>query len=433
MRTRLKETSKFLNFSLFVIIKPCNFLGTIKIILMTIIAFNYLPMPETAIAQTLDEAVTEQLKIGPLLGLPCEKLLFNRSVADLLEGGALREDICDRSAPIGNAFPSQSTGGGAGTPTTLPSIVQKKLDEEKEDKSVDATNESGERFGFFISGGYETLDRDVTTFEDSYSSDILRLTIGSDANISKRLTVGLAFDTSNQNGDFGNGGGFDVESYGLVGFGLYRPTNNSFIQIYGSYTLKSNERKRFATFTETEKSSGEITLSISGRPDADFDVDQYSAGGQIGYDYQHSGLTIGPRAGLDWIYTDFDTYSEKSDSGLALTFHNDEVTSLQSHIGLLATFTTSTSFGVVTMQPSLFWKHEFEQGQRDVEVSFVEDLEAKRFTYQTEKPDRDFFELNAGVSVVLPNGIQGFVNFRTLLGHSYFDSYAGTVGLRVEL
>ena len=72
---------------------------------------------------------------------------------------------------------------------------------------------------------------------------------------------------------------------------------------------------------------------------------------------------------------------------------------------------------------------EFDLDQRDLEVSFVDDPREnpKRFTCETEKPDRKFFEFNAGVSVVLPNGIQGFANFRTLVGHSYFDDYAGIV------
>jgi hypothetical protein len=34
---------------------------------------------------------------------------------------------------------------------------------------------------------------------------------------------------------------------------------------------------------------------------------------------------------------------------------------------------------------------------------------------------------------VLPNGWQGFMNFRAMLGHAQYDNYAGTFGLRVDL
>ncbi len=73
-----------------------------------------------------------------------------------------------------------------------------------------------------------------------------------------------------------------------------------------------------------------------------------------------------------------------------------------------------------------------EMNQRDVEVSFVSDTRAKRFTYQTEDPDEDFFELNTGVMFVLPKGTQVFAEYRTLLGHKFFDNYSFSAGLRKE-
>ncbi|MDH5669093.1 MAG: autotransporter outer membrane beta-barrel domain-containing protein, partial [Nitrospira sp.] len=79
---------------------------------------------------------------------------------------------------------------------------------------------------------------------------------------------------------------------------------------------------------------------------------------------------------------------------------------------------------------SVDWKHELSNDQRNVQVSFVGDMRAKRFTYQTESPDRDWFEINAGVSAALPHGLQSYVNYRVLVGHSFFDSHAGMIGLR---
>ncbi len=98
---------------------------------------------------------------------------------------------------------------------------------------------------------------------------------------------------------------------------------------------------------------------------------------------------------MDWVYTDFENYSEKGNSGLELTFYDDDMTSLQTTLIVQGSTDISikTRKGMVmSLQGSLAWKHEFDKDQRDVEVSFVDDTRAKRFTYQTEKPDRDFFE-----------------------------------------
>ncbi|HEY5673910.1 MAG TPA: autotransporter outer membrane beta-barrel domain-containing protein [Malonomonas sp.] len=406
-------------------------------ILIMVVFLGLTPLSGEVAALTLDEAVSRQLEVGPVLGLPCEELLgIPRDLSSLV--GALNTNICGRAAPVGGTFPSQSAGGGAATPPTVSGLVQLRADaaREKGDGKSDPVNvtvELGKRYGLFLSSDFETLDRDVTTYEGGYDSSVWRLTIGSDAMITDRLTLGIAFDMSRQAGDFFGGGNFDIDSYGVVGFGIYLPTEESFVQFYGGYTLQSHERRRLTAITEIEESSGTITFRTSGQARTEYDADQYSAGVQTGYDFLFGGFSIGPRVGLDWVHSKYDTYSEADSSGLGLTFYNDEKKSLQSSVGLLGTVNASTDFGVVTMQQSVTWKHEFDQDQRNVEVSFVDDTLARRFRYQTEKPDRDFYEFNAGLSLILPNGIQPYVNYRALFGHSYIENYAGTIGIRVEL
>jgi outer membrane autotransporter protein len=280
--------------------------------------------------------------------------------------------------------------------------------------------------GAWGSGEYEALDRDATAFEDGYNSDIWRVTVGADYQFTDRILAGLAFDYYQQDGDFDRGGGFDIKSLGLIGFGSFLPTDKTFIQFYGGYARNEYDRTRIATFTQF---SG-VLFSRSGSPNADYDADQYSAGILGGYDFTIRNVTIGPRVGFEWIHTDFETYSEDGGSGLELTFHDDDQTLLQTSVGVQALISFSTDFGVVVPHASFDWKHEFDNDQRTVEVSFVDDTRAKRFTYETENPDRDWFEINAGVVTALPNGLQLFGNYRTIVGHSFFDSHTGTIGLR---
>ncbi|MDH3230548.1 MAG: autotransporter outer membrane beta-barrel domain-containing protein, partial [Alphaproteobacteria bacterium] len=78
------------------------------------------------------------------------------------------------------------------------------------------------------------------------------------------------------------------------------------------------------------------------------------------------------------------------------------------------------------------WRHEFKDDQRTINVRFVQDLRAdpQVFGFETEEPDRDFFEVGAGVSVAFDNGLQPFLSVRTLLGHDYFNSTTVSLGLR---
>jgi len=278
----------------------------------------------------------------------------------------------------------------------------------------------------FVSGEYESLDRDVTTFEDGYTSDIWQLTVGADVQLTERSVVGAAFVGSDQSGGFVGGGDFTVDSIGVLVFGSFLPTDETFIQASGGYARRSNERNRVARFV-----SDDVTpFSRTGVPAADFDPDEFSAGILAGYDYVAGNVTIGPRIGLDWINTDFKSYSERGSSGLELTFHDDDMTSLQTTLGVQGSAAISTRYGVLSPQVSFAWKHEFQNDQREVQVSFVYDTLAQRFTYQTQPPDRDFFDLNMGLVFVLPKGTQVFANYRTVLGYSFFDSNAFSVGLR---
>jgi len=388
-------------------------------------------LPVYVLAQSLDAAVTEQLRT--IDGIACAELRGTDPLS-VFQGGLL--SICSRATAVGSSPGASSAGGGAGTPTSVPSIVSKRLKgtpDEKEEtetgerKPAEATWEFG-RWGAFVSGEYESLDRDATAFEDGYDSHIWRLTAGADVQLNERSVLGAAFVGYDQSGDFDKGGNFDIDSLGVLVFGSFLPTDKTFIQVSGGYFGKSNDRDRVATFV-----SDDVTpFTRTGRPDADFDADEFSTGILAGYNYVVRNFTIGPRLGLDWVYTDFEDYREKGNSGLELAFNEDDQTSLQSTVGVQGSAAISFRYGLLIPQASLAWKHEFANDQRDVKVSFVGDTRAKQFTYQTENPERNFWELNAGLAFVLPHDVHVFGNYRTLLDHSFYHSHAGTLGVRVN-
>lgn len=118
----------------------------------------------------------------------------------------LRGNLQEIFAGTSGGHGGSSGGGGAATVTTLPAVVQERLEEargeeESESSHTDVEFEVG-RFGVFISGEYENLDKDKTKFKDGYNSIIRRLTVGGDIHFSKRILAGLAFDTCDQDGRF---------------------------------------------------------------------------------------------------------------------------------------------------------------------------------------------------------------------------------------
>ena len=122
------------------------------------------------------------------------------------------------------------------------------------------------RYGVFISGEYENLDKDRTKYQDGYNSIVRRLTLGGDVQFTKRILAGLAFDTYGQDGRFRESGNFnfDVDSYRFVAYGSYLPIDNMFVQVSANYGITSTERKRSANRDRPDhhERSGDFSVQL---------------------------------------------------------------------------------------------------------------------------------------------------------------------------
>lgn len=287
---------------------------------------------------------------------------------------------------------------------------------------------------FFASGLVEALNREVTTFQDGYKSNILGITAGADYRFSKRLVGGAAVSYSNTHGDFKNGGDFNTNTLGVTAFGSYLPTDRTFIQLSGGYThnnyLVARAARAFIPGVGADPSR-----SLSGLPGSSSDGDVLSLNAIAGYDHPIGMFTVGPRVGFNYTNTHIHDYAETSGGGLGLRYDSQWINSVQSVFGVQAQAAVSTSFGILVPQVNADYIHEFANSQRFITASFVEDLRATptRFTFQNESPVRDYVNLGTGLIAVLPNGLQPFVNFRAMVGNQQFNNYAGTFGLRVEM
>jgi uncharacterized protein YhjY with autotransporter beta-barrel domain len=392
-------------------------------------------------SQPLNEVVNELLKFGRS-NVACQALFGSdlTSNVPVLEGPLAK--LCRRPS----LFPQGSTssgvaGGGAATTAYLPMIVQKRL-KKGEDKetaagdgaSADSISDFGNGWNVFLSGEYQRLNRNLTAFEDGYKSDVGSIIAGIDKQITVQLLAGLAINYAHQSGNFASTGNFNNNAYGGTAYASYTPLENLFIQMNAGYAYRNYKRSRFASFTEIDKQTNQIieNNSVSGFADSDYAGQDYNAGILVGYDMNFDSLTIGPRVGFNWVRNDYKSYNETGNSGLELHFNDDYRTSLLSSFGVFASYAVSTSFGVIVPQTGVNWIHEFANNQRDITFSFMGDTRSKTFTFQNERPDRDFLEINAGTSFVLPHGIQAFVNYRGIAGHSYFNSHGVNAGVRLE-
>jgi uncharacterized protein with beta-barrel porin domain len=427
-------------------------------------------------AQTLNDAVDS------LLANDCAKL---NPIRDTLGGGTSSQfsnelnALC-LSAGFGSAL---TTGGGAASlqgsaASILNRVLLQRLDETDEEEGQEHARSSSMRFnpfgsllsgfgrtssvssplyaattasggstatftsgsqsrwhglGLFASGLVESLNRDVTTFQDGYKSNILGITAGADYRFNKKLVAGLALNYFNTDGDFRSGGNFSTNSYGGLLFASYRPTDKIFVQVIGGYTKNNYLVSRLASASRPNIFGSPFT--VQGPASSQSDGNVFNLGLMTGYDHPIGRFTVGPRVGMNYSNTKIGDYGENGSTGVELRYDNQWINSLQSVLGVQGSAAFSTGLGVLVPQFNADFVHEFANSQRFINVQFAQDFRTTptKFTFQNDVPVRNYFNLGTGLLMVLPNGWQPFVNFRAMVGNEQFNNYAGMFGLRTEL
>jgi len=380
-------------------------------------------LPQAVGAQTLDQAIANQLNND------CAVLTGGGSAAGL---STALNSIC---AGSNGTSAGGASGGATGASQSLGATVENRRQDRLEGKPTgnQATFNLPSGLGLFISGNVEALDRDKTTFGDGFDSTVLGAAIGGDYRFNDRLLAGGAFTYTNRNGDFDGGGDFSTNSWGLLAYGSLIPMPAMFLDLTLGYTGHSYLVDRPVSYVEG--GSGD---SLSGRSSSNAAGNELLIRAFTGYDHTIGNATIGPRVGMNYSRLSIDSYTESGGGGLALSYDNQTIQSLQITVGLQASAAISTSYGVWVPQATADYVHEFENDQRSITVQFEGDQRTpaqggiSSFSFENDKPDRNFFNFGVGTVLVLPNGIQPFANFHIMAGHSQFDNYGGTIGVRIE-
>jgi outer membrane lipase/esterase len=180
------------------------------------------------------------------------------------------------------------------------------------------------------------------------------------------------------------------------------------------------------------------TTTVNQTARSETDGTQYSFGLSTGYDFSARGFTFGPYGRLSYLKADIDGFRERIDNtdagfGLALAFNDQDVESLTWALGGQVSYAISTGFGVLVPQMRFEWEHEFLNNQRIIGARFVADPFPSPIPIllETDHPDRDYFNLGAGLSAVFQRGVSAFVYYETALALRDVTAHQVAVGLRL--
>lgn len=308
------------------------------------------------------------------------------------------------------------------------------------DGSFSQMSEQG-KWGLFLTGSYGTGDKDATSIEPGFDFDSWSLVAGVDYRLSQQFVLGLALGyavTDSSVDD--NGGDVDLDGVGISVYGSYY-LKDFYIDFLAGFASKEFETTRIVQYGVPATAGGRTSVDQTFNGDTDATDFNLSVGG--GYNLSLGGVTVTPYGQVAYLDSDIDGYTESLNGsntdpgfGLALDIEDQEIESLTSTIGVHVAKTINTSGSVITPYLKADWEHEFENDERNIVAGFAdvraEFDELNVIIIPTEEPDRDYFNLGAGVSAVLPGGYQLFFDYATLLGYDDLSLHTFVAGLRME-
>jgi len=335
---------------------------------------------------------------------------------------------------------SAGASGATQASTLLPSAaIEERLSRAREGESETGASSAdidiGGGISLFITGETEEREKEETSFQDETDSDNTTLTIGADYPFSEKLVGGVALSVKNEDGDFESGGGFDNDTTGVFLYGSFLPAERFFADVVVGYSTidLDIERKPFYEIDEPANSAGRPDALTGTAKSDDAGADELTASLLVGYDYPMGRYTVGPRVGVQFKQTDFDSYSETGDSGLELRYGDHSIISRRIVLGLFASTAISTGSAVLVPQVTVDYINESEDDRDSITASFVEDERGnpKEFKFETDEWESDWLEIGIGLVAVFPHDVQAFANFSAYAMNDLYDSWTASAGVRL--
>lgn len=295
----------------------------------------------------------------------------------------------------------------------------------------------------FLNVNYGFGDKDGTDREDGFDFSNWGLTAGLDYRINSEFTIGGLVTYSDLDTDFDttqytvSGGSADSDGWGLSAYGLY---NHESFYVDGliGFGRVDYDLQRNVFYTAGPDAKGTSETYNNGvrafNAKADTNSDDFVASLGVGFDASRDALSYGPYARLSYYKIDIDGYRESGTGAteLALAVDDQKVKSLTSSIGARVSYSLSRAFGVVIPYARAEWVHEFDNDARTVGATYIFDPNSTPLDARTNEPDRDYGYIGLGVSSVMPQGYQLFVDYQGVIGFKDLSEHRFIAGLRAE-
>lgn len=274
------------------------------------------------------------------------------------------------------------------------------------------------RLGIFANGQGSFGEQDVTSREPGFDFHTVGMTLGADYRIADEFVLGAAFGYLRTKIDLDSSAGDStINGYSLSAYASYYLQK---FYVDGIFTFGWNTYDNERSITGFDATA---TSATSGT--------QLAFSVNTGYNFNVGAFTFGPTGRVNYIQVDIDGYQETGADPFNLRIRRQTIQSLTTDLGAQVTYAISTGWGVLMPLLRFEWEHEFLANSRSVTASVVSDP-TTAVSVLTSSPDRNYFNLGAGLSATFKRGISAFGYSEVVLGRSNFIGYSFNAGVRFE-
>ncbi len=287
-------------------------------------------------------------------------------------------------------------------------------------------------WGFFINGRFTTGEKDSTSTEVGFDFDSYGITLGVDYRVNSSFVIGAALGYNDVDNDINNNqGNLEVDGYNFTGYATWYNPSSYYLDTlltFGNNDLDSRRNINYSIGTTT------VNQVAIGTPDSD----SLGFAVSFGRDFSTANRIFSPYLRVDYTDIEIDGYAETlsnpnaDGSGLGLLVGDQDIESLEAVLGARMSWSLSRDWGVMVPVLNFEYAHEFDDDSRVISASFLNDPTSTAFTTVTDDPDRNYFNLGAGISFVFSNGRSMYINYDTIVGLSDVTQHTLRIGGRFE-
>ncbi|HLZ99990.1 MAG TPA: autotransporter outer membrane beta-barrel domain-containing protein [Steroidobacteraceae bacterium] len=298
---------------------------------------------------------------------------------------------------------------------------------------ADVSNVSFGRFSAFVNSGFGAGVKSPTTFEDAFAFDSTEASAGLDYRISDRLVVGLLAGHTERRVDFNSAE--SVVAGGIRGNGqsgtLYVQYEGDAAYLNGSLGSQHMSLRSQRKITYPSNNPLVPSVNVTAVSDASAVTTTASAAG--GYVWHYKAASVEPYINGVYTHTRIGSFTENASNGFDVRLDGQSIVSTEAMLGLKLQYAILPPFGVIVPYVYGEYRHQFAESSRTVGSSYASDASASSdFNLPTDAAPNHYYVAGAGASIVLPHGIQGFVQYIRVLQYSNYSDHVFSGGLRWE-